>query len=268
MKLSLSYLTLDHHTIERAIGIAAQTGYEALGLRLAPAFPGGEAQSIRSGAGTLQGLRRALASSGCTVFDVEMVRLDTDFRIARVLDLLDDAAALNASRLLVVVDDPDLRRAADSYALLRAEASARGIDAALEYMPQSALRTLSEALTLLDTAGGGRLIIDALHHDRTGAGLEALQALDPSLISYFQICDAGPLRDATIAGLHHVARHARLLPGDGTIDLAGMLRVLPPEIPISVEVPNDAGIAKFGALQWARMANERSTALLSKVVAT
>ena len=58
MKLSLSYLTLDHHTIERAIGIAAQTGYEALGLRLAPAFPGGETQSIRSDAGTLQGLRR------------------------------------------------------------------------------------------------------------------------------------------------------------------------------------------------------------------
>ncbi|WP_343504748.1 hypothetical protein [Alloyangia pacifica] len=57
------------------------------------------------------------------MFDVEMVRLDTDFRIARVLDLLDDAAALNASRLLVVVGDPDLRRAADSYALLRAEAS-------------------------------------------------------------------------------------------------------------------------------------------------
>lgn len=253
----MSYLTIDHHTIEGAIRIAADAGYDALGLRLAPAFPGGKFHDLPDRA-ALTRAREALQASGLHVFDIEMVRLNAGFRADKVCGLLDDAAALGAGRLLVVVDDPDAGRAAQSYAELRQEASARGIDAALEYMPQSALHALPDAVRLIATAGGGRVILDALHHDRTGHRADAFGTLDPRVISYFQICDAGPLTDGSVSGLHQVARHTRLLPGDGIIDLAGMIRTLPEGIPVSVEVPNDAGIARYGPVGWARLARERA----------
>jgi hypothetical protein len=37
--------------------------------------------------------------------------------------------------------------------------------------------------------------------------------------------------------LRYQGRNARLFPGAGSIDLVGMLRALPPGIPVSVEAP-------------------------------
>jgi hypothetical protein len=55
------------------------------------------------------------------------------------------------------------------------------------------------------------------------------------------------------------AREDRLMPGEGGLDLRGLLEALPPQLPISLEVP----YAKpMSALQRARLALEKTRLLL------
>jgi len=58
----------------------------------------------------------------------------------------------------------------------------------------------------------------------------------------------------TNAELIYTARCARLLPGDGGIDLRGLLGALPSDLPLSLEIPNDEWLPKLGAEEWARRA--------------
>ena len=52
-----------------------------------------------------------------------------------------------------------------------------------------------------------------------------------------QLCDALAERPTDVKGLLHQARAERLMPGDGELDLKGMLRGVPDDIPISLEIP-------------------------------
>ncbi len=52
----------------------------------------------------------------------------------------------------------------------------------------------------------------------------------------------------------HTARSARLLPGDGGIDLRGLLKALPDDLPLSLEIPNDEWLPRLGAEEWGRRA--------------
>jgi sugar phosphate isomerase/epimerase len=49
----------------------------------------------------------------------------------------------------------------------------------------------------------------------------------------------------------HTARCARLLPGDGTIDLQGLFDALPADLPISMEVVNLAQEGHNTPTAWA-----------------
>ena len=61
----------------------------------------------------------------------------------------------------------------------------------------------------------------------------------------------------------HAARCERLLPGEGGIDLASLFAVLPPDLPVSVEIPNQARIASLGQEEWARQALAATRAALA-----
>ena len=60
----------------------------------------------------------------------------------------------------------------------------------------------------------------------------------------------------------HSARCARLLPGEGTIDLAGLFAALPADLPISVEVVNFAQEATSSPDDWAGRCRAASRRLL------
>ena len=56
----------------------------------------------------------------------------------------------------------------------------------------------------------------------------------------------------------HTARCARLLPGDGNIDLTVLFAALPADLPISVEVVNLAREANTGVREWASECLQKS----------
>jgi sugar phosphate isomerase/epimerase len=79
--------------------------------------------------------------------------------------------------------------------------------------------------------------VDALHFDRSHSRLSDLSALPRTWFRYVQLCDAPRARASDRESLIHEAVSERMFPGEGAIDLAGLLRALPSGIPIALEVP-------------------------------
>ncbi len=264
---SLSYLTTLDRPPPEAIRTAAAAGYDAIGLRLFPAMPGGAAHPLMDDPAALAATLAALQDTGVRVFDLEIIRLTPAFDVTAYLPFLETGARLGARAILVVGDDEDEARTAASLAALCEAAAPFNLSADLEFMPQSKLPDVQSALRVLHQAAqpNAGIIVDALHYARSGSTLADIDAIPAAWMHYLQICDAPAEIPDTIEGLHYTARCARLLPGEGGIDLAALFDRLPNNLPVSVEVPNDKRAPALGPLEWARQALAASRAILEPV---
>jgi hypothetical protein len=101
---------------------------------------------------------------------------------------------------------------------------------------------------------------------RTGGTPQDVHELDRSLVSYYQLCDA-PLEPPTslptptslprnqplpVSQPQIEARAARLPPGEGELPLVAIVTALPPEAPVSAEVPNLALLDELGSTEFAK----------------
>jgi sugar phosphate isomerase/epimerase len=264
---SLAYLTLAPFGPVEAIDLAADFGAAHVGLRIAPAMPGGDFAPLIADRALLAATQRRLAATGVSVFDVEIVRITPAFQLEETAGFLATCGELGARAILVAGDDADETRLADNFAAFAAAAAPYGLTADLEFMPWTTVRDCRTAHRIVEASGApnGRVLVDSLHAARSGTTLADIRALPRGSMSYAQICDAPAEVPTTVEGLLQTARHARLLPGDGGIYLAGMFAALPGDIPVSIELPNDARKAEIGVAAWTRLALERSRALLDGV---
>ncbi len=65
----------------------------------------------------------------------------------------------------------------------------------------------------------------------------------------------------------HEARAERLFPGQGGLDLSGLLAALPHDLPLSLEVPTVTLAARVAAVDRARQALAATRALLARQAA-
>jgi sugar phosphate isomerase/epimerase len=109
----------------------------------------------------------------------------------------------------------------------------------IEFVPWLAVSSLSDAARMVRTVAHPALgiAVDALHFDRSRSGLCELAALPRPWFRYVQLCDAPAEWSGEREALLHVATRERLFPGEGAIDLAGLLRALPAGIPVALEIP-------------------------------
>lgn len=253
---SLAYLTTAPMPPPDALVLARNLGYQAIGARLAPAAPGGDFSPLTEDPALLRETIARIADTGVPIFDVEIARLNADFRMERFHAFLETAGKLGARAILVAGDDPDEQRLTLSYATFCDAAAAYGLTADLEFMPWTAVRDAKTALRIVTKADrpNGRILVDALHAARSSTTLADIAAIPASRLSYGQLCDAPAEIPTTTEGLIHTARCARLLPGEGGIDLVGMIRALPDDLPLSLEIPHDERLPMLGAEEWARQA--------------
>jgi sugar phosphate isomerase/epimerase len=264
---SLSFLTYHGATPPQAIRIAAEAGYDFVGLRLLPAAPGGIAFRLMDDPAALAETQAALHETGMRVFDVEMIRVAADFSVEPYRPFLETCASLGARGVLVAGDDTEEARLADNFALLCDAMKPFGISAELEFMPQSKVADAAAACRLLRRADrpNAGIIVDSLHVSRSRTTVEALQDIPREWLHYAQICDGPAAIPTSLDDLNFAARHARLLPGDGAIDLKGIFSALPTDLPVAVEVPNDEQSAGVSAVEWARCGLVQAKAVLAGV---
>lgn len=221
------------------VRLAGQAGYAAVGLRLHPTFPGAPFYTLTPGSAEMRQTKDALRQAGIRVHDIEFVVVDEEFAPADLAPVLDSAAELGARRLSVCGDDPDNRRFVANLSALAEIASGAGIGIDLEIMPWRQIGTLGAAVEAAVATGMANVgvLVDALHLARSGSRPADLAGLPPSLIRSVQLCDAPAERPAEVAALIAEARGGRLPPGLGALPLADLIKVIPPDAAISVEVP-------------------------------
>jgi len=251
---ALTVLELPH---EEQVRIAAQAGYTHVGLRLVPVA----GQPYQHGF-ELSSVERELVASGMRVLDVEVFRLTPETKVAEFQAILDASARLKATELLVHGADPDAARLAETFARLCDLAARYGLSANLEPMPWVDVSNVAQAMRILRSAArpNGGLLVDAIHFFRGGDTPRVLSSVPPELLRYAQLCDAGAGRPAQMQEIMRQARSERLFPGEGGLDLRGLLRALPAGIPLSLEVPVSQ---KLSPLERARRALDAAKAILA-----
>jgi sugar phosphate isomerase/epimerase len=264
---SLAHLTLLDLPPAKLIAVAARAGYQKVGLRLTGASPGGTAYPLMQDARALDDTLARIGDTGVGVFDLEIIRVGAGFRASAYLPFFEVGARLGAKAMLVAGDDPDEARLTASFAALCEASAPFGLSADLEFMPWTKVPDARTALRIAASAAqeNGGVLVDALHFARSATSLADVAGIPRHRLHYAQICDAPPEIPVTMEGLIHTARCERLLPGEGGIDLAGLFKALPRDLPISVEIPNDKRAPAIGAEDWARQALVASKATLARL---
>lgn len=250
--LSLAPATVGELGPVDVVECAAAAGFASTGVR--PPDPARDAPATAA----------ALRRTGVALLDLEYVRIAPGPLTDGQLATADAAAELGARFLLVVSDDPDPGATAAALAALRDRLAGSPTAVALEFMAFTAVRRLADAVDLARRVPGVRVLLDPLHLARGGDAADAPADVDPSLLGYGQLCDAGPPptgADRT-AALAQEARHDRLPPGHGELPLAAFLGSLPPDLPLSVEVHSDRLRAQLDPVARARLVHDAARTLL------
>jgi len=237
---SLSFLTVADVSPVEAVKIAAKCGYAAVGLRLLPAAPNEVDYPILNDSKLIKETRAALDDTGVRIADVEIVRIASDFEPNKYLQFLSTAEQLGARHILVAGNDPEQSRLIHHFAQFCELSKQFGLSCDLEFMPWTNVKNLAQAEYIVNQSEqeNAAILIDALHFDRSDSTIQQVKALDPKRLNYVQLCDGFAEYDPSDEGLIKIARSNRLVPGQGEIDLIGLIRALPKEIMLAAEVPN------------------------------
>ena len=259
--LSLAHLTVLDVAPPALFDLAAEAGYQSVGLRILPAVPG--AVSYPLSRSTVAAWRGRMADAGVGIHDVEFIPLTPETRVEAYAPTLALAAELGARRINVSGDDADFGRLAERFASLCDCAAEVGMGVDLEFMRFRVVGTLPQALDIVARAGrpNGRLLIDLLHLFRSGGTAEMLREVPANALGSVQLCDA-PRKDPTSAGIADEARQGRLFPGEGELPLTAFMNALPRGIPVGVEVPTGATHPELGPSERAAAACAASRRLL------
>ncbi|WP_260853171.1 sugar phosphate isomerase/epimerase family protein [Corynebacterium glyciniphilum] len=259
-RIGLAPLTALSVSPDRLVRLAADAGFDFVGLRVLAVTAEEPSYDLSPGSPLLADTLTALSETGLSVVDTEFLRIDADTGRDTWLPALEASQALGATRFTVAAGDEDLSRLTETLGTLVQDAAAYGVVPALEPISYRSVRSLPAAAAIArDT--GARVLADTLHMARFHASGDELADI-ADLVDMVQLCDSPATAPTSVAGLVEESRAVRLAPGDGDQDLAQYLRPLPDGLPVSVEVPNTDEITRRGAADWIRHLHDTTTHLL------
>jgi sugar phosphate isomerase/epimerase len=262
--IGLAALTVLELTPPEMVSCAVDAGFDRVGLRLIPATPQEVQHPMVRDTPMVRETERRLNDTGMRVLDVEIFRLRPETLVADFEAALATAARLGAKEALVAGNDPDEVRFTDNFASFCELAQRFGIGANLEAMPWTDCKNFGQAVRIVTAAAheNGGVLIDPIHFDRGGSKASEIAGVPRARFRYMQLCDAPAERPADVEGLLHQARAERMMPGDGGLDLSGMLRAVPAELPLSLEIPMQALTRTLPALERTRQMLAKARRLL------
>jgi sugar phosphate isomerase/epimerase len=265
--ISLAALTVLELTPPEMVDCAAEAGFSHVGIRLLPATPTEPQYDIVGDTPLLREVERRLGDSGVKVLDVEIFRIKPDTRVGDYEATIATAARLGASELLIAGNDSDEARLIDSFAAFCDLAGSYGLGADLEFMPWTDAKDLPQAARIIERTGRNNagLLIDPFHFSRSRSRIEDIATIPPSRFHFMQFCDVPAAIPPTMDAILAEARGERVFPGEGGVDLVGLLRALPRDIPLSLEVPTLTLAKTVGATERARRALAATKRVLAQL---
>jgi sugar phosphate isomerase/epimerase len=193
------------------------------------AIPAGRADKVG-----VQQARRILDDAGVEVKLVELLTYwanGPDAALNGFEQQLDTIEVLGATRILAVAQqtEMDMGRAAEGFASLCERAAQRNVKVAIEFVPNRALCDLATAWQVVAQSGApnGGIDLDMKHwqNQPNGPDLDLLRTIPGQHVLYVQVCDAFP-PDSAVPQYVSGAIADRPLPGDGVVDIPGILEAL------------------------------------------
>lgn len=252
-RFSLAYLTLLGCPPPKQVYIAGRAGYDFVGLRpIYMGLPGEPNFDLSSNPQLLRETKTALQSTGVGLHDIELARIQDGLDPRTYVPAMDVAAELGARHLISSIWTNDRAYAVDAFGQLCDLARPLGLTVSLEFVTFAAVGTLQQALDVLHATRRNNvgLLIDTLHFSRSRVAPAELDAVPPEWYHFVHFCDAAADIPTTTDGLIHTAREERLYAGEGGIDLAGILRRMPP-VPFCVELPHHERTRELGFAEHA-----------------
>jgi sugar phosphate isomerase/epimerase/4-hydroxyphenylpyruvate dioxygenase-like putative hemolysin len=253
---SLAHLSALNLSPPELIDAAASAGYRYVGVRMTRVTPDEPYYPLTTDPALLKETKACLAATGVQVLDVELARIGPDDSPRRYLRLLEVGAELGARHVISQLPDPDRARKTDHFGQLCDLAAPLGLTVDLEFPSWTETPNLAEAVQVLRTVNrpNAGILIDLLHFARSNSTIEELARLPRQWFHFAHVCDAPAQIPTTQEGLIHTARHERLFPGEGGIDVHGILGALPPTIPYALEIPRTTLAAQVGLKECVRLA--------------
>ncbi|CUI37262.1 sugar phosphate isomerase/epimerase family protein [Cognatishimia activa] len=253
---SLAHLTLIGATPPELVYIAARAGYDAVSPRFIPMKVPGEFKEKPVDNAQVQATKTALATTGLKVLDVELARITEDVDPRSFERALELGGELGAKRMIMSAwtqTRDDRNFLVDVYGETCDLAAPYGITVDLEFPSFSRLRTLDETLDIVRAADrpNGGILVDTLYLHLSRVDLGELLHVPSELFHFLHISDCLPGIADTREGMIQLARDARLYPGEGWIDFAGIIERMPP-VDYSIELPNQSRVAELGYEEHAR----------------
>jgi len=268
--LGLAQLSLLNTAPPDLVGIAAQAGFDFVGVRVRPVTPAERPYDLQPGSPMLKETLARMQDTGVTVRDIEFLLLDGSDQRDHWLRMMEAGQALGASSLTVAGGDQDSARLLNTLATMAEDGRSFGITPTLEaisYQPVASIAQAAESAR----AAGCHIVVDTLHFNRYSGGgatgqWEALRA-NASLVPLLQLCDGPGERPASRDALVLESRSEREVPGEGGFDLAEVVAALPDGLPVSAEAPSDRRVAELGELGWALRLKSGVDAVLADAAA-
>jgi sugar phosphate isomerase/epimerase len=253
---SLAHLTALSLSPPELVDAAAEAGYRYVGLRLTRVTPIEPHYPLATDPALMRTTKVHLAATGIEVLDVELARIGPNENPRDFERFLEAAAELGARHVITQLPDPDRSRKVDRFAELCEMARPLGLTVDLEFPSWTETPDLGEATRVLRAANqpNAGMLIDLLHFARSGSSIADLRQLPTEWFHFAHVCDAPPGVPPTNEELIYTARFERLFPGEGGIDVHGILAALPSGIPYALEIPRATLVAQVGAKEHARLA--------------
>ena len=268
-KYSLAYLTIPGTDPMEQIRIARACGYDSVSLRTIPMHLPGEPEFLlHKDKELFESTRAALKEYDMPLMDIELARVRPDLNIDEYAPAFEKAAELGATDVLGSVWTRDVAWYTEQVGRIAEMAKQYGLSYNVEFLPWAGMRSRQAAITLVDAVGAENLyiMVDTLHAGRAGVTGAELARTDRKYFRFMHLCDgpAGPNGDPVLDDVNDelmlfTAREGRLYPGEGAMDIAGMVSTMP-GVPLSIELPNLKRMQEMGAEGHARRCLETSKA--------
>ena len=253
---SLAHLTVLALTPPQVVDVAARSGYKYVSLRLTRVTPAEPLYDLPNDRAMMRETKARLADTGLGVLDIELFRMDPALEPEHFVPVLEAAAELGAKNIIAQLPDPNRERAVERFARLCDLARPLGIFPSLEFPHWTETGSLSEAVKVLRAANrsNAAILVDMLHFVRSNSSRDELKSLPREWFRFIHVCDAAKELPPTIDGIIHTARDERQFPGEGGLDVKGLLACLPQNVPYSLEIPRNTLTKAVGAAEVARLA--------------
>lgn len=236
--ISLAHLTVLDLAPPEMIRVAARCGYQSVGLRLIAVTDATPGYPLMDDASMMQDTKDALRDEGMTVHDIEFLKITPETKVVELEGLIAAGAELGARHLITAPYDPSLDRLSDTLGQLAELTAQYDMSPVLEFFPWTNVPDLHTVLSVVEKAGPKvGVLVDSLHFNRSGSSLEKLAEVDAARLPFMHLCDAPIMPTYTTEDLLFAGRAERLPPGEGEINLTDIVRLMPRDIPMALEIP-------------------------------